>query len=221
VIAVACAAASACYSPTLKPCSVHCPNMEPCPGDLHCGPDSFCHAAGENMDCSQTPFSVMVSLTGDGNGVVTANGTSCNLPSCQVPVMQNASVTLTATATSTPNISNFATWGMDCSTFGATPTCTLTATTNLNVSADFHRAATLSVNLNFSGASGTVTFDSGLAPCTDNPCERFPDFNSQVMISGTTSGQLFFDSTNNCSMQPSFCDVMMSGTVLVTATFTP
>lgn len=220
LLVVAIALAPACYAPQLPTCSVHCADNTPCPGDLTCGQDKFCHAAGDMTDCSTHPFSLQVKFAGNGAGTVSVvNGMSCNAD-CTMPVKQGTQLSLVATPAGAPNVSSFATWGDACLSSGASPTCMLTATTDLTTTAEFHLAEELSVSFQLGGVgpSGTVMFDVALDACT-NSCNRFPDRSATVTLTATTNNPQFTFDSPQCPQPTAACTVTMNGPVVVNAIF--
>ena len=168
-------ALAACYSPQLKPCSIHCTGTEACPDDLTCQADHFCHAPDDAAVCP-TKYAVSVQKAGSGAGRVTsAQGTDCGAV-CTTLVSAGAQVTLAATPD--PG-SLFAGWSGACT---ADP-CTLVVTSDVVVGATFDRSAELDVSFVGAGVGNVTSVPAGI-DCTAD-CAASYAVNTSVTLTAT------------------------------------
>jgi len=217
LVAIASAfAAPACYSPTIDPCTVHCPNNAPCPGDSSCGTDSFCHPQGDTSNCSNTQFRVTINKTGNGTGTVGgAGGLSCGT-ACSAEFPQSTTpITLTAMRDSD---SRFVQWN-DAFCSGQPEQCMFPVDGDKTVVAEFHLAAQLTVMFSFNAGpmNGEVFSTPTGLDCTSDCTVAF-DLNSQVTLTSTSPNFFQFDAP--CPPNPATdCTVQLNGAVTVTAEF--
>jgi uncharacterized repeat protein (TIGR02543 family) len=125
-------------------------------------------------------FKVRVTLAGSGTGVVTGPGINCP-GDCDEAYPPATTVTLTATATTTPS-TVFKGWTGDCSGTGP---CVLTVTADKNVTAHFELNRTLTViGGTSSDVPGTVTSAPAGITCAWVPGQACTDI--AVFMNGTT-----------------------------------
>ncbi|MBU6501038.1 MAG: DUF11 domain-containing protein [Patescibacteria group bacterium] len=108
-------------------------------------------------------YSLTATTTGNGIGNITDGWLNCGNGHnrCEVFYQPNTTTTLTATAATG---STFIGWGGDCSSAGSSPTCDLTMTSNLSVSAEFVLTHTINATSSANGSispSGTVIVNDG------------------------------------------------------------
>jgi len=129
-------ALSACYAPDLPPCTVTCGPSSPCPADLSCGADHFCHADGDDTTCSAT---LSVQVNGAGHVTSMPSGIDCtgggSGDGCGGPFAVGTSITLTQNH---GNDVMFAHWGGDACGGSMAQTCTFTIEMPMTVAATFH-----------------------------------------------------------------------------------
>ena len=135
--ALALALVTSCYSPSLTDCTITCGSSSPCPDDLSCGSDQFCHATAASPACVAT---LNVTTNGAGNGRVTSmpDGVKCTTHSsdnCSSTFPLGTNVTLTAEH---DYMTNFAHWSGDACNNSPNPTCMLTLDASMGVQAIFH-----------------------------------------------------------------------------------
>jgi hypothetical protein len=75
-----------CYNVDLPLCAVTCGSDSPCPGDLSCGVDGFCHASGDTQSCLPPTTTLSVGAVGNTGRITSApsgvNCTTCSGPGC-------------------------------------------------------------------------------------------------------------------------------------------
>ncbi len=158
--AIALGLLSACYSPQLAPCAVHCGPDSPCPDNLTCAADKSCHEPGDTMICPQD-FLVKIQKTGTGTGVVTGDlGVDCGTI-CTSSAPAGTSVMLSA---SPDTSSRFAGWTGPCT--GA-DICVLTLNADKTVGAQFNLAQTLTVTFTGAGTGAVVSMPAGIDCAAD------------------------------------------------------
>jgi hypothetical protein len=126
-----------CYSPNVT-CEVQCGSDSPCPADLTCGADQYCHSSDDSSQTCTASLTVMIN--GGGQGAVTSSpdGIDChnNSPNnCEdMDLRIGTVITLTAMHFGS---SQFGGWnGDDC--HGESQTCTFTIEMPETVSARFN-----------------------------------------------------------------------------------
>ncbi|MBV6342832.1 InlB B-repeat-containing protein [Candidatus Magnetobacterium casense] len=159
-----------------------------------------------------------VTRAGTGNGTVTVSpGTltwSGNTGTTEYP--DSTVVTLTATASFD---SIFAGWGGDCS--GTTPTCTVTMSKAVNVTAIFGLTRTLTINITGDG-EGSVTASNGIIFWNFKTGTALYGDGTEVTLTGTPipgSGSMFMGWTGCDSTNGPQCVVKITGSRAVTAMF--
>jgi hypothetical protein len=126
-----------CYSPQLSTCAVTCGSGSPCPADLGCGSDGFCHAADDPSSCAVT---LTVTTNQNGNGHVGSNPTGIDCSTfdpdpCQAVFALGTEIQLTANHA--PN-TFFGHWSGDACDGSQLPSCTLMLSMDMAVNASFH-----------------------------------------------------------------------------------
>jgi hypothetical protein len=128
---------TACYSPDLAPCSVHCAPNTTCPDDMQCGSDHMCHPPGDTTVCKMT---LDIQIEGGGAGTVTSDpaGINCNSnstgPGCDLMLPLGTPVTLTESHT----VGNtFTSWTGDVCDGSTATTCMFTIEMPTTVTATF------------------------------------------------------------------------------------
>ncbi|HEY3801935.1 MAG TPA: hypothetical protein VGL61_04980 [Kofleriaceae bacterium] len=126
-------AAGACYSPDLPRCVVTCGSDSPCPADLSCEADHYCHDSSDTSACH-----AIVTVTIDGDGLVESNpaGLSCTpfTSPCTEEFTPGSSIVLTASSFSGET---FAEWTGDTCAGFTEPTCTFGLEISLSLTATF------------------------------------------------------------------------------------
>jgi hypothetical protein len=162
--------------------------------------------------------SLTVSVAGSGSGTVSGTGISCP-GDCHESFGSGSSVTLTATP---GPLSAFSGWSGACS--GSGTTCHVTMSQSRNVTATFGAdiqfvKRTLTVGLAGAG-SGTVS--SGSAIACPGDCSQEYQVAGQVTLTATpAAGSVFAGWSGDCSGTAATCQVTMSVSRNVTATFEP
>jgi uncharacterized repeat protein (TIGR02543 family) len=185
--------------------------------------------------CSGTGVSCTVELSGDrqvsaawgdptatqlltvsvtGNGHVKGGGIDC--PSaCSASEPLNSSVTLKATPESGYTFTGWG--GTACS---GTGDCTVTMSDDVDVTASFARAVTLSVTVNgggnVSGGSGAINCGNGATVCA----AQFAANSAVTLIASPASGSTFAGWTGACGGTATTCTVALNESKGVTANFT-
>jgi phospholipase C len=160
-----------------------------------------------------------VSLSGTGQGNVTSSptGISCGT-TCSADFDPGTQVTLTATAAAN---SSFVGWGGACS--GSAPTCEVTLSVSQQVTATFNVIESnpvLSVSLGGSG-TGTVTSSPAGIDC-GTTCSASFTSGTQVILTATPgAGSAFGGWGGACSGTSPTCELTLSASQKVTASFTP
>ncbi len=73
------AAIAGCYNPQLGTCEVTCGTDSPCPADLVCKPDGFCHTPDDTSTCTNGPVTLTVATIGNSGSITsTPAGISCS-----------------------------------------------------------------------------------------------------------------------------------------------
>ena len=166
-----------------------------------------------------------VSRRGSGAplGLVTStpSGIYCGLsaPDCATSFLGGTQVTLTASTTSG---ASFGGWGGGCSSFGSSPTCSLTAGAATQVVANFNAPQQpLTVSVQGSGGVSGVGSTTQAISCPTT-CQASFAQGSQVTLNATPAHNFRFAgwSGGGCSGQGT-CTVSMNAPTTVTATFAP
>jgi len=158
-----------------------------------------------------------VTKAGSGSGSVSSSpgGIDCG-SDCSEPYNLNTSVTLTATPTDAT--STFTGWsGGGCTGTGA---CVVTMNASQSVTATFDAKPVLTVSLEPTTTTGTVTSDDGGIICPPDCTETY-DLSPIVSVSLHASPPgLFVGWTGGCGgADPDACTVIMDSDKSVTATF--
>ncbi len=129
----------ACFSPQLPECSVHCGPTSPCPADLTCGADQFCHTGGATEVCSTTTLDITVDGGGEGRVGSSPIGVDCTSNSlgvgCElIPFRVGTPVTLTETHTGT---NHFSGWSGGACAGSTAAVCTFTIEVPTTINARF------------------------------------------------------------------------------------
>ncbi|HEV2399981.1 MAG TPA: alkaline phosphatase family protein [Candidatus Sulfotelmatobacter sp.] len=162
---------------------------------------------------SQSTFQLTVTGPTGNTGTVTSNPSGINCPTtCSAAFQKNSQVTLTPSAASNYSFSG---WSGACS---GSSTCTLTLTADSTVSANFSQSAfPLSVNIPTAN-SGAVTSNPPGINCPTT-CSATFQANTQVtLIPSAATGYSFSGWSGACSGS-STCDVTVTASDSVTATF--
>jgi hypothetical protein len=129
---------TACYSPELAPCSVHCTATATCPADMQCGvTDHMCHPPGDTNVCKML---LDIQIEGNGSGTVVSDpaGINCNSTSsdagCQLMLGIGTPVTLTESFTAG---NTFSGWSGDACDGSTATTCMFTIEMPTTVTARF------------------------------------------------------------------------------------
>ncbi len=169
--------------------------------------------AGTVFSLQVTDETLIVSV--NGGGTVTSTDGFINCPgSCSHIYQQNTQVTLNATAAGGWV---FGTWGGSCG--GSSPSCTLTMSQNESVSATFNQLSyTLTVTP--PTGSGTVTSSDGYINCPGT-CSHSYLSNTVVTLNANPAPGWSLNAWGGaCSGNNPSCNVTMTGTETVSATFT-
>ena len=175
-----------------------------------------------------------VSLTGAGNGAVTASGISCSIAGgaqsgvCSAQYDLNTQVQLTAAPTGG---ATFGGWGGACSASGTNTSCTVTMSVARTVSASFNAPPPppqgLTVTLSGTG-TGSVQSNTGGISCTrtggtnSGTCSAQYSFNTSVQLTASlTDGSTFGGWAGACAAAGTnaTCTVVMNQAQNVTASF--
>lgn len=161
---------------------------------------------------------VLTISTPTGGTVTSSPGVISCGTRCQDSFVTGTQVSLAATP-STNYV--FDGWSGDCS--GTTSPCSVTMSTNRNVTANFSKVkVTLTVNI---VGGGTITSSPAGMNCSATPCTAQFDINTPVYLTATAAtGYLFTgwsDTPDSCSQTTLGCLVSMSTNRTLTATFSP
>ena len=202
---------SACYSPQLGPCAVHCGPDSPCPDSLTCAADKHCHDPGDARVCPQD-FLVKITKAGTGTGLVTGDlGVDCG-SICTSSATAGTSVMLFASPDAS---SRFAGWTGTCT--GA-DICLLTLDADKTVGAQFNLARTLTVLLVGSGTGTVVSMPAGIN-CSFDCAAQFDVSSTVRLMAAPDVGSTFIGwEAGPCSGDLA-CTVTLSSDMQVTARF--
>lgn len=169
-----------CYAPALAPCSVRCDSAAPCPDDQTCGDDLYCHAPGDEDDCSTgNLFTLAVTKGGTGTGRITSDGLDCGTD-CITAVTGGSRVEL---AVSPDTGSRFVGFSGECA--GQNP-CSVIVSTDKTIAATFNRSATLDLTFLGSGLGGVESDPAGIDCITpDETCSADFDLGAEVTLLAT------------------------------------
>jgi len=207
--ALAAVVLSACYSPDLPTCTVHCGPDSPCPNEMTCAADLHCHASGDTDVCPRD-FLVKVRKSGTGSGQVMSDiGIDCG-DVCAASADDGESVLVTAAS---DDGSRFAGWSGACT---GTDPCMLTVTRDLMVGATFNLAHTLSVTFVGAGTGRVHSEPAGIS--CDADCSALFDAGAAVMLFANADGEFVGWEMGPCSGKGP-CVVTLAGDVTVTAHF--
>ncbi len=173
-------------------------------------------ACGEvhSDDVDAAPAALTVVVDGDGTVTSSPAGISCG-SDCSESYPAGTSVTLTATAASGSSLTGWS--GGGCS--GAAPTCTVTVTGDLTVTATFAVSRhTLTVALAGTG-SGTVTSAPPGITCGSDCSEAYAHGTPVTLSATPAPGSRFDGWSGGCS--GATCALTMTAPVAVIATFGP
>lgn len=211
---VATIALSACYSPQLDPCAVHCDGDTQCPGNLACGLDLHCHAPDDTSSLCPN-YRVTVNKLGTGTGLVTGDfGIDCGID-CEADAVQGQTVMLTAT---NDTETRFAGWTGPCT---GTDACSIRMIRDQSVTAEFTAQRQLTVRLAGSGTGQVMSEPQGIyCKMSNADCIAPFDRDSMVTLTATPDVVFFGWESGPCSsMSTSTCVVTMADAVSVTAHF--
>jgi YVTN family beta-propeller protein len=191
------------------------------------------------------PQTLTVTGAGTGSGTITDSTTAINCTwngsttsgTCSASFSYDTVVNLTAAATGG---SSFTTWGVDCSSFGATNPCSLTMTAPHSASATFTAPAppptsTLTVNLIGTGNGSVSDLDSNPPPqsgsisCSESEgvisgsCSDTYNTTQTALLSQTTGANSNFVAWTGCDSIDgnNRCVASMATSRTVSANFTP
>ena len=170
-----------CYSPSLEPCLVRCDSAAPCPDDLTCGDDQYCHAPGDEEPCtSGNVFTLEITRSGTGIGTVIGDADIDCGSDCKTAVTGGTRVTLEARPALN---SRFAGFGGECT--GQDP-CIVIVSTDKTIDAKFNRSAQLELAF-IGGGLGHVGSEPAGIDCTtqDVTCVADFDLGSTVVLTAT------------------------------------
>lgn len=171
---------------------------------------------------AQANYQLSVSTAGTGTGTVTSTPAGITCPTtCSATFSAGTQVTLTATPGSP--VSSFAGWGGACS--GMAPTCTVTMSTNQNVTATFTQVQNYQLSVTIAGtAPGAVVSNPAGISCPTTCSAAFPP-GTQVTLTETPGPASTFSTFGgwggSCSGTAPTCTVTLSASENVTATFNP
>ncbi len=175
---------------------------------------------GQAGTVTPATFTLTLNKPGTGQGTITSDSASINCGStCNGNFTANTTVTLTAFAD--PN-STFTGWSGDCS---GNTICQVTMNGDKTVTAIFTANQSSSTTLTvtkYGTGQGTITSDLADINC-GYTCNSNFTTNSIVMLTATADSNSTFTgwSGDDCSGNYSVCQVVMSASKNVTATFTP
>jgi subtilisin family serine protease len=163
-------------------------------------------------------YALTVGLLGDGAGSVTSapSGIDCSgTTNCLAMFYPGTQVTLTATPRDAG--AAFAGWGGDCS--GTTPTCFVTVSAAIVVTAQFDRVGPrLTVTRSGSGGGTVTSWPSGV-DCGATCASSFAPGTSVSLTATPDPGSTFAGWSGACSGAAVICQVTMNADVGVTAAF--
>jgi hypothetical protein len=174
------ATSTACYDPTLGRCTVRCQGDEPCPDNLTCASDNFCHASsndppncnsqGSDGGVGSNMVTLTVMPTGSGTGTITSpspvlqcSSSDVGGPTCTATVKVDTVVTLTEAADAS---SVFDSWGDGASACSG-QICMLTLKDSTTVTAQFDAAARLVIDMLGQGDGAVTSTPAGLISTLD------------------------------------------------------
>ena len=179
-------------------------------------------SSNQNVSASfaQNTDSLTVTTSGTGSGTVTSSPAGINCPgTCTASFQSGTQVTLTATQ------NGFSGWSGGCS--GTSLTCTITLSSNQNVTASFAQQNTYSLTVTASAtapATGTVVSSPAGISCPGTCSANFST-GSQVTLTETPGAPSTFSAfggwSGDCTGNTATCAVTITGDQSVTATFNP
>nr|HEX4315170.1 hypothetical protein [Kofleriaceae bacterium] len=218
-------ALAGCYSPNLERCTVRCSGDEPCPDNMACTGDGFCHTSDDSSSCggggggggdggggdtTGGTVTLSVAVVGDGQGEVTADrlGIDCGNGNqdCLAQVTPGTDVTLTAASSSS---SLFFGWSANCT---GDP-CVVEIDDQTTVTAEFDLATAVTIEF-FNNGDGSVTSNPlGIGTCDDitgsGECAGLFPSNKSLSLTATPAndGSVFggWDPDGPCNGQGETC----------------
>jgi Tfp pilus assembly protein PilV len=156
---------------------------------------------------------------GAGTGIVTSDVGGIICPTtCSATYGSATSVTLAAVAT---NGSTFAGWGGACSASGTSPTCIVSVSGAVSVTASFTAPITYTLTINRVAGTmgGTVTSSSGGINCPTTCSAAYISGASVTLTAVAPAGGTFSSWSGACSGTATTCTVTLDQAKTVTATF--
>lgn len=175
-------------------------------------------AIGVETAEASTTRTLTVALAGSGTGTVQSDIKHVTCPkSCTAKLKVGAVVTLTATAS--PG-SVFEAWSGACTGTGV---CTVTMTSDLNVTATFTPppATALTVNVLGQDVGGDVTSSPAGINCIPTCAANYPAGTAVTLTAHPAVGVTFSGWSGGCTAAALTCTVTLDGSKSVNATFTP
>lgn len=221
VVATMLVVLAGCYQPDLERCTVHCTvGGDPCPVDMTCASDAYCHTADDTQACPVETFTLSVNTAGTGTGIVTAMPDINCPPSCSETVTAGTDIQLAASANAD---SRFVSWGGACT--GSDSGCELTVSSNDVIGANFNLTETITVEIT-GGGGGDVSaiqpvdliFDCNV---DEAPCTVMWDEGASVTLSAQPDEVSTFDGWDgDCAgASGTTCTVVLSGPITAIASF--
>jgi hypothetical protein len=132
------AALAGCYNPQLGACEVTCGTDSPCPADLVCKADSFCHTPDDTSTCTNGPVTLTVAANGNSGSITsTPVGISCSGSDGSAGCIEVFAGGTAIVLTAHPFGDQFIGWGGDECGSSTTSTCMFTIEMTTAVSGTF------------------------------------------------------------------------------------
>ncbi|WP_181183921.1 InlB B-repeat-containing protein [Prosthecodimorpha hirschii] len=161
-----------------------------------------------------TTYALSVSKTGNGTVTSSPSGINCG-STCSANFTENASVTLTAAASTG---ATFSTWGGACS--GSSTTCTVTMSAAKSVTATFVATQiSVSVSKNGTGAGSVTSSPSGI-DCGATCSTTFAYATSVTLTAAPDNASVFGGWSGSCAGTSTTCTLSADAAKSVIATFT-